>query len=92
MKYSAIALVILTLTSKIFAQEKEIPLWVNGAPGAKGQKPADSPTLTPFLVEQDNNTKAAIVICPGGGYGGLAQHEGKTYAQFLQNMELMHLS
>ena len=35
-------------------------------------------------MKQENNTKAAIIICPGGGYGGLAQHEGKTYAQFLQ--------
>ncbi|MDP6892185.1 MAG: alpha/beta hydrolase [Verrucomicrobiota bacterium] len=82
MKYSAIVLVILTFN--LYAQEKEIPLWENGAPGAKGQKPADTPTLTPFLVQQTNNAKAAIVICPGGGYGGLAQHEGKTYAQFLQ--------
>ena len=24
------------------------------------------------------------MICPGGGYGGLAAHEGKGYAQFLQ--------
>lgn len=84
MKYSTIVLSILALTFNTSAQEKEIPLWANGAPGAKGQKPVDIPTITPFLVQKENNTKAAIVICPGGGYGGLAQHEGKTYAQFLQ--------
>jgi len=84
MKYSTIVLSILALTFNTSAQEKEMPLWANGAPGAKGQKPVDIPTITPFLVQKENNTKAAIVICPGGGYGGLAQHEGKTYAQFLQ--------
>ena len=25
-----------------------------------------------------------MVICPGGGYGGLAPHEGETYARFLK--------
>ena len=84
MKFPTVVLVILILSSSIFAQEKVLPLWMNGAPGAKGKKPEDTPTLTPFLVKQENNTKAAIIICPGGGYGGLAQHEGKTYAQFLQ--------
>ena len=28
-------------------------------------------------------TGAALVICPGGGYGGLADHEGKGYALWL---------
>jgi acetyl esterase/lipase len=28
-------------------------------------------------------TGAAVVICPGGGYGGLANHEGEHYARFL---------
>ncbi|MEI2727432.1 MAG: alpha/beta hydrolase [Verrucomicrobiota bacterium] len=28
----------------------------------------------------EKSTGAAIVICPGGGYGGLAQHEGRSYA------------
>jgi acetyl esterase/lipase len=89
MKFPTVVLVILILSSSIFAQEKVLPLWKNGAPGAKGKKPEDTPTLTPFLLKQENNTKenntkAAIIICPGGGYGGLAQHEGKTYAQFLQ--------
>ena len=59
-------------------------LWPNGAPGALGQAPHDIPTLTPFLAPADNNSGSAIVICPGGGYGGLASHEGATYAQFLQ--------
>lgn len=60
-----------------------IPLWPNGAPGALGQAPKDVPTLTPFLPPAGNASGAAIVICPGGGYGGLASYEGEDYALFL---------
>lgn len=58
-------------------------LWPNGAPGALGDKDDDKPTLTAFLPAPDKATGAAIVICPGGGYGGLAPHEGAGYAQWL---------
>ncbi|MED6315516.1 MAG: alpha/beta hydrolase, partial [Verrucomicrobiota bacterium] len=54
------------------------------APGALGKKTRDIPTITPFPSAAKNNSDSAIVICPGGGYGGLASHEGSTYAQFLQ--------
>lgn len=59
------------------------PLWPNGAPGALGNQDKDIPTLTPFLPDKDKATGAALVICPGGGYAGLAAHEGKDYARFL---------
>lgn len=58
-----------------------IPLWTNAAPGALGQEDKDIPTLTPFLAEPTN--ASAMVIFPGGGYGGLATHEGKGYADWL---------
>jgi acetyl esterase/lipase len=48
-----------------------------------GEKDEDKPTLTAFLPDADKATGAAIVICPGGGYGGLAPHEGKGYAEWL---------
>lgn len=60
-----------------------ILLWPNGAPGALGDADKDKPTLTAFLPEPDKATGAAIVICPGGGYGGLAPHEGAGYAEWL---------
>lgn len=60
-----------------------IPLWPEGAPGALGQADQDIPTLTPFLAPPDKASGAAMVICPGGGYAGLAQHEGPNYALFL---------
>ncbi len=74
----------MSLSTVIYAQDKKIPLWPNGAPGALGKKMRDIPTITPFPSAAKNNSGSAIVICPGGGYGGLASHEGSTYAQFLQ--------
>jgi acetyl esterase/lipase len=58
-------------------------LWPQGAPGAKGDRPADKPTLTVFLPDEQKATGAAVVICPGGGYGGLAtDHEGRQIARW----------
>lgn len=60
-----------------------ILLWTDKAPGALGDADHDKPTITPFLPAPEKATGAAIVICPGGGYGGLAQHEGPGYAEYL---------
>ena len=59
------------------------PLWPDGAPGALGKADKDVPTLTVFLADPAKATGAAMVICPGGGYGGLAPHEGEQYARWL---------
>ncbi len=58
------------------------PLWPDGAPGALGNNDKDVPTLTIFLPPPEKATGAAIVICPGGGYGHLADHEGSHYARW----------
>lgn len=60
-----------------------LPLWPAGAPGALGDKDDDKPTLTAFLPAPEKATGAAIVVCPGGGYAGLAPHEGAGYAEWL---------
>jgi acetyl esterase/lipase len=60
-----------------------IVLWPEGAPGALGKEDKDVPTLTTYLAEPGKASGAAIVICPGGGYGGLAPYEGADYARFL---------
>ena len=60
-----------------------IPLWADGAPGALGKEDHDIPTLTPYLADPAQASGACIVICPGGGYGGLADHEGRDYALWL---------
>ena len=78
------ALLMLSITAALHAAPLEpIPLWPEGAPGALGDKDDDKPTLTAFLPAPDKATGAAVVICPGGGYGGLAPHEGAGYAEWL---------
>jgi acetyl esterase/lipase len=76
--------------SAVFAQPDSkkldaIVLWPDGAPGALGKEAKDIPTLTPFLPPADKATGAAMIVCPGGGYGGLAAHEGETYALWLND-------
>ena len=51
-----------------------IQLWNGQAPGALGDKPEDTPVVQVFLTHEASS--ASIVVCPGGGYGGLANHEG----------------
>ena len=60
-----------------------VRLWEKEAPGALGQADHDIPTLTPYLPADDKASGTAIVVCPGGGYGGLAGHEGEGYAKWL---------
>lgn len=63
---------------------KEFPLWPDGAPGARGSESHDIPTLTPLWPSKKNATGAAMIICPGGGYGGLMMgYEGEHFAKWL---------
>ncbi|MFM8402249.1 MAG: alpha/beta hydrolase, partial [Pirellula sp.] len=65
-----------------------VPLWSEGAPGALGTEPKDVPTLTVRKVES-NRATGALIICPGGGYGGLAMdHEGKQIIEWANSMGL----
>ncbi len=59
------------------------PLWPGAAPGALGQSSNDIPTLTVYSPAPGKASGAAMVICPGGGYGHLAKHEGESYAHWL---------
>jgi acetyl esterase/lipase len=61
-------------------------LWPQGAPGALGKEPLDVPTLTPYLAPKEKATGASIVICPGGGYQHLADHEGRPVAEWLNSI------
>lgn len=54
-----------------------INLWEN-APG----KCEEVPSIVPY-IPQEKKCDAAVVIFPGGGYGGRAAHEGQGYAEFL---------
>lgn len=61
-------------------------LWPAGTqPG--GENADGLPRLTPYLVPGDH-TRAAIVVCPGGGYGQRAAHEGEPVARWLNQIGL----
>jgi acetyl esterase/lipase len=72
------------LAATVMMTADEIRLWPGDAPGALGKAAKDVPTLTPFLPA--NPSGAAVVVCPGGGYGMLAGHEGKDYALWLNRL------
>jgi acetyl esterase/lipase len=74
---------------------KQIPLYPGGAPNSKPTpatyvendangwaRVVSVPTLIPFLADKSNATGTAIIICPGGGYGGLSMdNEGYSIAK-----------
>ncbi len=72
--------------SPISASEEPIVLWPKGAPGALGQEPSDIPTLTAFIPTGEKVTGAAVIVCPGGGYARLAEHEGRPVAEWLNSI------
>ena len=83
MKLTLFLASLLTLSTLHAEPGTPIRLWAGDAPGALGQAEQDIPTLTPYLPAAGTGTGTAIVICPGGGYGGLAGHEGEGYATYL---------
>jgi acetyl esterase/lipase len=59
-------------------------LWPDGAPGAKGDRRADTPALFLYPASGERATGAGVVVCPGGGYAMLATgHEGRAVAEWL---------
>ncbi len=99
MKRFFIRLTILQLFMGIFqlaaAQTREhgfdVLLWPNGMPNSNEMDktyPGDTkknyePEMRVFLPEASDANKRAVLMCPGGGYHGLAmQHEGYDWAPF----------
>ena len=80
-------LALLLLPSLALAAPERFPLWPHGAPGAKGTTDNDQPRLEIYRPAKEKANGTAIVICPGGGYGGLAaDHEGTQPALFFNNL------
>ena len=65
--------------------QNTIILWPDGAPGALGQQFEDIPTLTPY-IPRDRSSGASMIVCPGGGYTRLADHEGRPVAEWLNSL------
>ena len=65
----------------LFAAEKPITLWPDGAPGALGTTAKDTPTLTPYLPAKP--TGAAMLLIPGGSYSGIYEGQAEPFALWL---------
>jgi acetyl esterase/lipase len=90
-----ISLFLLTASSLAVAEEKApsplvgpiVHLWPNGAPGAVGDEERDRPSVSVYLAPAEKANGAAVVVCPGGGYGFLAvDHEGHQVAEWLNHL------
>src|ERR1700674_4591292 len=83
-------LLVLSAAFTAFAQQNEpktIPLWPGGAPGALGTEDRDIPTVSVYLAGANQASGAAVIVCPGGGYGNLAlNHEGRQVANWLNSL------
>ncbi len=89
----------LVVSSALAAAASPIPLWPEGVPNAKpevGPEQIDAggwithvtePRLEYFPPAIDRPNGTAVVICPGGGYGGLSHlREGVQYAHWLSTL------
>jgi acetyl esterase/lipase len=87
------ALAVLTLSAHA---QTTVSLWDSAPPADNGIAQAENidanhwitnvsaPSLTVYLPEKRLANGKAVVICPGGGYAGLASHhEGTLFAQWL---------
>lgn len=63
---------------------QKIPLWSGPTPHAKGDAATDIPTLDIYEPFGSKFQDAAVLILPGGGYGGLSSQEGEGFAGIFQ--------
>ncbi len=93
LKTQFLSILSLILTTMVSAQTI-IPLYKGAIPNSKPCNVTETlatrgivagvtvPTLTAYLPEKRDSANAAVIICPGGGYGRLAMdHEGKQVAE-----------
>ncbi len=91
------------IVGNLSGQNKVIDLWNGKVPGAiyndKFKQTVDSadnwikmrfvtnPTLDMYPEPSEKATRTAVIICPGGGYWGLAiEHEGAQVAKWLNSL------
>jgi acetyl esterase/lipase len=82
----SLTLLALSLSAQAAADWKDkefIRLWPGDAPGQQGQSQKDIPDIQLWKPEEGKATGCAVVVCPGGGYGGLAMHEGPGTGEWL---------
>jgi acetyl esterase/lipase len=102
MKNTKKILLIISLSvfcAKCFAQE-EILLYPNGAaesndleeevaPNSEFKRNISTARLFAYIAPKEKATGAAVIICPGGGYSGIAfVHEGNEFAKWLNDRRI----
>lgn len=90
---SLITMFFVLFSGILFAQDsftdskKKMLLWNDGAPNALGNEDKDKPNITVWFPKADKKSDVAVIVCPGGGYGGLAMgHEGTEIAEWFNKM------
>ncbi len=68
-----------------------IRLWDQAAPLSHGDAPTDIPAMIAFVPANLAAHCATVVVCPGGGYGGLAEHEANPVALWLNSLGIAAL-
>lgn len=81
-----IFLIVMAMGALAYGQElkdrETYKLWPGRAPGQEGDEAKDIPVVQAFLPAEGKATGASFVVCPGGGYGGLANHEGPVVGEW----------
>ena len=82
MKRCLIWMMVLAMANMLLAEKvATMNVWPGKAPGAMGEADRDIPTITVYVPQTAQKPCAAILICPGGGYGGLcSSYEGHDIA------------
>ncbi|AQQ71597.1 Acetylxylan esterase precursor [Limihaloglobus sulfuriphilus] len=64
-----------------------LQLWQSEIPFSKGGADADIPSMDFYPAPAQPSSKAAVIVCPGGGYARLADdHEGVQIAEWLNSI------
>ncbi|KAA6327682.1 Acetylxylan esterase [termite gut metagenome] len=97
MRTFVVTLLLLTGTCLFAQQPIELPLWSKGAPNSNGQVNEKQQVendkvnnITVYLSSKPNGM--AIIMCPGGGYSGLAiNHEGHDMAAWFNTQGITYI-
>ena len=99
-KYWLLGLLINMMILNVFSQDKKLSLWPNVIPNSQKSNEKEvldsnkilwitkvqEPDITVYLPSNQQATGQAVVICPGGGYEGLAYDwEGTDIAKWLNS-------
>ncbi|MDQ0896613.1 acetyl esterase/lipase [Paenibacillus sp. V4I7] len=69
---------------------KTIELWPGASKDSIGDDNQGCPSLTLYPVSKEG-LSSAVIVCPGGGYGRRAAHEGEPLAKWLNGLGITAL-